>query len=95
MRKSVIVGGSVGIVVLLVLTMMSTIVCAQAVRTSIKDMISETLTKKSNNERMQTLQEIKKLITTEGWYPGWFLSKLGGLIFEIIIYLIGLWFLLP
>ena len=56
MKRSITVGGSVGAGVLLVLAMLTTVVCAQTI--------------KSNEIRTNIFQQIKEKIKNNDWKPG-------------------------
>lgn len=87
MKKTLKVVGGIGAGILLVMAMMSTVVCAQATRTSIKEIVSDIQSKKTSNERIQSLQQIKNKILDNGWYPGWILVQL------FVMFLNFLWYL--
>ena len=95
MKRKWVIGGSVGAGVLLVMAMLSTVVCAQTTRTSIKEMMSDIQSKKTIDEKTQTIQNLIKSETKENGTPGGFLGALIGIVVMLISYLIGFWFLLP
>ena len=61
MKRSFVVGGTIGAVVLLVLAMFPSVVSAQ----------SSTSIAKDNGE--EDIKEIQKLVPP-GWYPGWLID---------------------
>jgi hypothetical protein len=87
MKRSLVIGGCLGIGVLLILVAFTSVVNAQTTKTTLNDMISDVITKKSKNEKIQTLQPIKKLTTNEEWFPGQFLGTL------FVAFLTLLWYL--
>ncbi|MCX6664997.1 MAG: hypothetical protein NT038_02895 [Euryarchaeota archaeon] len=91
MKRCLVVGGSIGAVVLLVLVMFPSVVSVQATKTTINDMVSDIQSKNSLDERIQTVQHVIKSIAERDWTPGWFISGLLGflLMFSTAI----IWFL--
>ena len=94
--KKIVVMGSIGAVVLIVLAVFPTTVTAQATPISkdIDSVVAKLKASKILNEKINIIQQI---IKTKGidWEPGWFLSALGGFILELFFWLIGFWILLP
>lgn len=95
MKRSIMVGGSVGAGIILILVAFTSVVNAQTTKTTINDMISEVQEKKSINERIQLLQEIKKLATNEEWFPGQFLGTLFVAFLNLFMFLILSWLSIP
>lgn len=93
MKKRMIVGGSVGVVVLLVLTLFSAVVGAQATKATITELVSEVQNKEIINEKMPLLQQIKAFTGNTEWFPGYLIlyiiSILGMIGSQIIIWLLS------
>jgi len=92
MKRSLVIGGSVGAGVLLILMAFPAVVNAQATKTTIKEMMSSTsnsLSKKSFAENIKTFQQLKDKISKMAWYPGYFFAIIGGWIIYIFLIMFG------
>jgi len=88
--KKIIVMGSVGAAILLILISVTSVVSAQITKTTIKEMVSDIQLKKTFYEKLQSFHQMKKKFLIEEWFPGYLLLylilKIGG---QIILWLIS------